>query len=261
MHTFGAFIPGLVSITFRALSPGDIIALVKKAELRSIEWGADVHVKPGDLATAGEVGARTRDAGLMVSSYGSYYHAGADRPDSFFAILDSAVALGAPRIRVWSGRVDAAKASDYYRARVVEDLCRICATAAERNIRVAVEFHGGTLSCAAASARTLLDSVPGIDSYWQVRVGATPEEALADIAALSPSICHAHVFHWRSIPDRLPLADGSAAWQRYLQALSAQDSVVHAQLEYVKNDDPEQFLADAAALRGWLSRVPAYPTI
>jgi sugar phosphate isomerase/epimerase len=254
MNVFGQFIPGLVSITFRPLSTADIIALVKKAGLSSIEWGADVHVKPGDLATAAEVGARTRDAGLVVSSYGSYYHAGSDQPDDFAAILESAAALGAPRIRVWSGRVDAADASEHYRARVVEDLRRICAMSAQRHIRVAMEFHGGTLSSTAVSARAILDAVPELDAYWQVRVGATPDEALADIAALSPSICHAHVFQWSSIPERLPLADGATHWPRYLQALSAQGSVVHAQIEYVKNDSPEQLLADAAILRDWLAQ-------
>jgi 3-dehydroshikimate dehydratase len=253
MNTTHPLIPGLVSITFRTLTPAEIIALVRKAGLRSIEWGADIHVKPGERATAKEVGERTREAGLQVASYGSYYHAGSDDPAAFDPILDGAVALGAPRIRVWSGRVDAAQATESHRQRVVEDLRRIVALAGARDIRIAAEFHSGTLSSTAESARGLLAAVPGLDSYWQVRVGAAPEEALADIALLAPGLCHAHVFHWQSIPERLPLADGAPTWRRYVQALAAVGRPLHVQIEYVKDDQPAQFLADAAALLDWLA--------
>jgi hypothetical protein len=40
---------GLVSITFRQLSPPAIIDLVRQAGLEGIEWGGDVHVPHGDL--------------------------------------------------------------------------------------------------------------------------------------------------------------------------------------------------------------------
>jgi 3-dehydroshikimate dehydratase len=261
MQQNGQLIPGLVSITFRALTPEAIIALVQEAGLVSIEWGADVHVTPGDITTATTVGARTREAGLVVSSYGSYYHAGSDDPDAFAPILQSAVALGAPRIRVWTGRMDAADATPAHRHHVVDDLRRIVALAARHGIRIAAEFHSGTLSSTADSACAVLKDVPGLDSYWQVRVGATPAEALADLAVLAPYICHAHVFHWRSIPDRLPLCDGADAWSRYLRELALRKDPTHVQLEYVAGDRPDQFLADAATLRYWVSTGPACPSI
>ena len=46
--TGGMLTAGLVSVTFRKLSVGEILAGVKKAELGSIEWGGDVHVPQGD---------------------------------------------------------------------------------------------------------------------------------------------------------------------------------------------------------------------
>jgi hypothetical protein len=59
MNRPGQLIPGLVSITFRALPPADIIRLTAECGLQAIEWGADVHVPPGDLAGARRVGAET----------------------------------------------------------------------------------------------------------------------------------------------------------------------------------------------------------
>src|ERR1700761_6585245 len=96
--------PGLVSITFRKLSPEEVIALCVEAEVRCIEWGGDVHVPPGDVARAREVGHLTREAGLEVAAYGSYYRLGPNEPGSFEAVMASAAALGAPTIRGWAGR-------------------------------------------------------------------------------------------------------------------------------------------------------------
>lgn len=249
-------VPGLVSITFRALGPEAIIELVQRAGLRAIEWGADVHVPPTDVGRARAVGLRTREAGLAVSSYGSYYKAGRD-PHSFAAILQSAVALGAPRIRVWAGEFDAEKADAAQRAETERDLQRIVNMAAGEGIRVAVEFHGGTLTSNAASAVELLRAVEGLETYWQPRVGATPASVLADMQALAPNLCHAHVFQWDACAARYPLSDGAACWPRYLAALSQLDRPLHVQLEYVKDDRPEQLVEDAATLMGWIAKQSA----
>ncbi len=40
--------PGLVSVTYRALPPAEIIALTAAAGLKGIEWAGDVHVPPND---------------------------------------------------------------------------------------------------------------------------------------------------------------------------------------------------------------------
>ena len=53
-------LPGLVSITFRALAPREIVDLAARARLAGIEWGGDIHVPHGDLQRAGEAGRMTR---------------------------------------------------------------------------------------------------------------------------------------------------------------------------------------------------------
>lgn len=80
----------------------ELIAACRRAGLQGIEWGGDVHVPHGNLEVAREVAARTREAGLEIPSYGSYYRVGRDESAqvSFARVLDTAVVLQTPLIRV-----------------------------------------------------------------------------------------------------------------------------------------------------------------
>ena len=46
---------GLCSVTFRSLPPREVVRVAAEANLDGIEWGADVHVPVGELATAEDV--------------------------------------------------------------------------------------------------------------------------------------------------------------------------------------------------------------
>ena len=114
---------GLCSVTFRNLFPEQVAELVAQAGLDGIEWGGDVHVPTSDLAHAGKVQRLTHEHGLRVASYGSYYRlvASEEGKQPFEWTLETAVALGAPEIRVWAGAVRSAEASAPYRRRVEEE--------------------------------------------------------------------------------------------------------------------------------------------
>jgi 3-dehydroshikimate dehydratase len=256
--------PGLVSITFRQLSPPAIVALAAQAGLEAIEWGGDVHVPHGDVDQARAVRRMTEEAGLQVAAYGSYYRVGHDEPCPFASVLDTAVALGAPLIRVWAGKQGSDTADDTYRARVVSDSRQIAELAAAAGLDVAYEFHGGTLTDTGASARMLLEAVahPHLGTYWQPPVWATVEQGLETLEAILPWLRHVHVFSWRRSgagqgTTRLPLAEGEAAWMRYLPVAASTGRECYAELEFVQDDAPESLLRDAATLAGWLSRVNA----
>jgi hypothetical protein len=51
---------------------------------------------------------------------------------------------------------------------------------------------------------------------------------------------------------REPLEYGASCWEAYLALASQAQGDRYALLEFVRDDSPEQLLADAAALRGWL---------
>jgi len=235
-------ITGLVSVTFRQLSPAEIVALVVDAGLASIEWGGDVHVPLGDLSAAREVADRCAGNGIGIEAYGSYYRADGD----FRPVLDTALALGAPRIRVWAGQHGSATEPD--RAAVVDDLRAAAALAAADGVEIAVEYHANTLTDTLDSALDLFREVPALRPYWQPPVGSTTADALAAVPALDPVAVH--VFSWADDGARLPLAAREPLWRPVLAALPADR---HALLEFVRDDAPSAFAEDAATLRRWLS--------
>jgi hypothetical protein len=238
-------VPGLVSVTFRQLTPEDVVALAVEHGIAAIEWGGDVHVPTGDLAVAKEVAGRCADAGVAVEAYGSYYRASGD----FGPVLDTALALRAPRIRVWAGERGSVEETD--RAAVVDDLRRVADVAAGEGVELAVEYHANTLTDTLPSALDLFAEVPALRPYWQPPVGSGLDDALAAVPALSPVA--AHVFSWDETGGRLPLAARAGLWQPVLAELAALPGTRHALLEFVRDDDPAAFAEDAATLRGWLA--------
>jgi len=246
--------PGMVSVTFRKLSARQIVSWSAKAKLACIEWGGDVHVPPGESETARQVAAMTRDAGLVVASYGSYYRLGQEAPESFARVLETALALGAPIIRVWAGRLGSDKADATHRRQVADDGRRIAEMAQPAGVRIATEWHGNTLTDTAESAKALLDAVghPAFRTYWQMNKPMTLEGHLDDLEAALPRLVGLHVsYDDPQTGQRRPLADGAAYW-RPLLAKAAPAGDLPAMLEFVLNDDPSQMVHDASALREWL---------
>jgi len=236
-----SIVPGLVSVTFRQLSVPEIVTLVAKAGLRAVEWGGDVHVP--DEAAARETAARCADAGIEVSAFGSYYRAGAG--GSFDDVLRTAVALGAPRIRIWAGERGSAVEPD--RAAVVADIARVAALAASEGVTVCLEYHANTLTDTLESTVDILAEVPAVRPYWQPPIGSSAADALTAVETLRPVT--AHVFSWTDTGERLPLADRESLWLPVLAAMRSG----HALLEFVRDDDPAAFAEDAATLSRWLS--------
>ena len=254
-------LPGLVSITFRQLSPHEIVEWVVRAGLDAIEWGGDVHVPHGDLARAAAVAAMTADAGLAACAYGSYYRVGHDEPVAFETVLETAEALGAPLIRVWAGKKGSADADEDDRRRVVEESVRIAELAERAGMTVAYEYHGHTLTDTVASARRLLDAVvaENVQTFWQPPRGGSPADRMAGLRDVLDRLANLHVFHWDGVTgERLPLAAGRADWLAWLGIAAATGRGHYALLEFVRGDDPEAFLEDAAVLKDMVSQLK-YP--
>lgn len=252
----GMILPGLVSVTFRQLSPAEIVGLVRQAGPAGIEWGGDIHVPHGDLARARAVRALTTGAGLAVAAYGSYYKAAhsEDQGLPFARVLETAVTLGAPVIRVWAGPAGSAETPAATRARVVADLDRVAGLAAAAGVQVAAEFHGGTLTDTNESAARLLAEVPhpNFRAYWQPSVNYDDPACLAGIDLIGPRLSHVHVFHWETVRNRRPLAEGADRWAKFLRRIAAAPGDRYALLEFVEADAPASFLRDAATLTAWL---------
>lgn len=244
---------GLVSVTFRKLSPSEIIELVGQAGLEGIEWGGDVHVPAGDLDTARLVGEETRAAGLEVLSYGSYYRLSED-PDSLDAVLETAVALGTGHVRVWAGAEGSHEADEGYFEAVAADFARAAGKAEALGLRISTEFHEGTLTDTPESALRVLRLAgrSDIGTYWQPGPHAAPETADATLQPVIDWVTNVHVFT-RAGYTWYPLRDGYAMWQRVFAKLAATGRRHAAMIEFVASASPEQFLEDAETLRELLA--------
>jgi sugar phosphate isomerase/epimerase len=248
---------GLVSITFRSLSAAEVLRLAAEAGLEGIEWGGDVHVPHGDIAAARGVRRLTQNAGLAVAAYGSYWRAGEAEAGPVEAVLDTAAELATPLVRVWAGKRGSAQADDAYRAAVVADCRRAAELAAVRGQTVVCEWHGGTLTDTPASALELLRAVghASFRTYWQPPRCTSAEACLAGLTAARKHLAGLHVFSWHlRTAERMALDEAELPWRRYL-SLAAGAGDMFALLEFVRNDDPQAFLRDAATLKRWLAAV------
>ena len=239
---------GLVSVTFRKLPVPQIVELVVKAGLAGIEWGGDVHVPHGDLARARETRRLTVESGLRVLSYGSYYRVGHGDQVPFGSVLETAVELEAPTVRVWAGRLGSVDADAEYRNRAVADSLRICDLAQAAGIQIAYEYHGGTLTDTHSSATALLMDVghQNLGTYWQVSA-ATVEANLESLNAVLGWLRNVHVPHLRR-DQQNTLEAGSANWNRYLDRITRTGRDHAVMIEFVRDDLPQAFLTDAEIL-------------
>ena len=247
--------PGIVSVTFRALSIESLAAEASACGLRSVEWGADVHVPVGSWDAVDAALA----TGLDVAAYGSYYWAGHDDPSSFDAVAATAARLGAPTIRIWAGKVGSAEADAEERARVATAVRAAASQAAAAGMTVSLEFHADTLTDTAESAVALLDAVdhPSALTYWQPPNGADDDTALAGLRAVSERLSNVHVFSWWPMHERLPLTGREPLWREALAVVAALPGERHAMLEFVADDDPSVLAADASTLHRLIAEAGA----
>jgi sugar phosphate isomerase/epimerase len=241
---------GLTSVTFRDFAPEKIISLAKSAGLQGIEWGGDVHVPPAEKdgaenPVAAAAGEMTNAAGLKVLSYGSYYKlcAGHD----FAPVLAAALTLGAPLIRIWAGTAASAAADEDYYRKAAGELRDICLAAADAGINIGLEYHRGTLTDTAESAKklVLLTDQKNLRLYWQPNPDLSVTEHRREITLLLPWIAQVHVFYWKKGNIRRPLAEGEAIWKDYINLLGTDKNYI---MEFVQDNREENFLADAPVL-------------
>ncbi len=246
---------GLVSITFRKLKAEAIVELVAESGQQCIEWGGDLHCLHGDLAVAEHVREITAAASLRVSAYGSYYRLGAEHDFQFSDVVSSARALGAPIIRVWPGNKSSSQADDAYRQLVVDDALRCAELAAAENINISYEFHSNTLTDTNQSAAELLaaTSRPNIGTFWQPPNGQDTAYRLAGLKHVLGLVSNVHCFSWDAETNRLALDAGVEGWTLFLAELAGSGRNHDVLLEFVAEDDPDNFRQDAAVLNKWLS--------
>jgi 3-dehydroshikimate dehydratase len=240
--------PGLTSITFRQLTIEEIVRVTAESGLAGIEWGGDIHVPPGDPERARFARQTTETAGLEVSSYGSYMRLG--RGDDFQPVLDSAIELGAPTIRIWAGEKGSNESSPEQFEAIAAEARLVGHRAAAAGIAIGLELHCGTLTDTVDSALRLIRRIdhPNVRLYWQPYNGATMDSALAALERLLPHVSNIHVFHWLPTGERRFLHEGKREWNAYFKKIHTLKGDRWALIEFTFGDAIESLRSDADAL-------------
>ncbi|MBE6819687.1 MAG: sugar phosphate isomerase/epimerase [Ruminococcaceae bacterium] len=136
---------GFTSTSFRQIkSIEKIVKIASDSGADCIEWGGDIHIK--DIPTAKRAKKLCDDAGIIITSYGSYYRVGSKNADKWKKICEIASAMGAKSIRVWLGSCDSEITGEETYNLLVEDGKAICSAAAEYNLVVCPECHDNTFN-------------------------------------------------------------------------------------------------------------------
>lgn len=240
---------GLVSISFRKKSVGEIIEASLSAGITAIEWGGDVHVPHGDTETAARTAKLCAGAGIALPEYGSYYYLN-ESPETFADVAASARALGTPLIRIWGGKKssDALKTEDY--AALVADARRVCDMAPERIL--CLECHKNSVTDEYHTALRFLEDVDreNLKMFWQPNQFRDLSYNLDALRALLPHIRGVHVFSWDR-EQMYPLERGGDAWRQYLPLLK-QAGVRNYMLEFMHDHRIESLPETANTLKTWL---------
>jgi len=239
---------GLVSISFRNLSPAEIIEASKKAGLDGIEWGGDVHVPTGNVDIARQVQKLTAEAGLKVFAYGSYYCVGCteDFQSGFSKVLDSAIQLDAPIIRIWAFNKGSADVSEQEFVRLVQESRFIADMASKYGINLSFECHGGTYTDDYHAALRLIKEIDreNVAMLWQPNQSQSETYNLEAAKALNSVTTNIHTFHWDE-KRRYPLAEGKQIWLKYISCFQ-EPALPHAFLLEFMHDDSIDSLPEAA---------------
>jgi hypothetical protein len=117
---------GLSSSALLTLSAHDLIAAAVGAGVDAIEWAGDFHVQQGDAAAVSGLMMETLRAGLTTASYAPLYRAlpGGELGLRFESVLETALRLQAPIVRIFLGGVSSVCREGEGRARLAAEARR-----------------------------------------------------------------------------------------------------------------------------------------
>lgn len=238
---------GLVSVSFRALSPAEIIKEVKKAGLSCIEWGSDIHAPCDDSVKLGEIAELQKKNGIFCCSYGTYFRLGSDDTEELIKYINAAGILGTDILRLWCGN----KPADEYtreEEKALFDECRKAAAIAEKNgVILCMECHNGTYTHYKEGAIRLMKEInsPNFRMYWQPNQFVSVEENKKYARLLSSFTKNIHIFNWTE-KERFPLSGAAPLWKEYLSYFNGSQTLL---LEFMPDDSIASLMTEAETLK------------
>lgn len=242
------FKPGLVSISFRSLTPSQVLARMQESGLHDVEWGSDVHAPCDDAQGLAQLAAMQAETGVTCCSYGTYYRLGDEAPEAIIPYIRAAKTLGTRILRVWCGSKSYADFTPTETQALFASAREVARIAQEMDVVICLECHGRTFTEELPGALAIMQAVdsPHFRMYWQPNQHKPHAVNIAYAKAIAPYTTHVHVFH-REAHNKYPLAQGMAKWLDYLTYFTAEDH--HLLLEFMPDGRPESLEEETRALR------------
>lgn len=238
---------GLVSVTFRQLSPEEIIALMKENDIFVVEWGSDVHAPQNDIKKLEQIAELQKEYGIKCSSYGTYFRVGTTPIEELESYIKAAKILGTDVLRIWCGDKDSEDYSDEEKQMLFEECKKLSLIAEQNEVILGLECHGWTYTNRLSSALEIMEAVnsESFKMYWQPNQFRTYEENLEYAEKIAKYTVNIHVFNWDG-EDKFPLIEAKTKWQEYLKKFSGNENLL---LEFMPDGKPESLTTEYAALK------------
>ena len=241
---------GLCSVTFRKKSIEEVVSIARNADIGYIEWGGDVHVKT--LEDARKAKSLCDEAGIEVSSYGSYVNSANFDESKWEETCKIAKELGAQSVRIWLGRKNSEETSEDEYNLLLKNTKRMCEIAADYKLIVCPECHDHTFNNDTDAFFKIRKDIntDNFKTYFQSRYFRM-EYDLDRIDRTYPYIKDVHISyrdlkreqHFRKKdPDYL---------DSLLQKLKSKSFEGIVMIEFVRYNSENQLLKDAEKLRSY----------
>lgn len=242
---------GMCSVTLRELPWLKVLEVATTAKLSVLEWGADIHAPLGNVPLLAEIRSACEQNQIRIGSYGSYWRAGESTDENILELIQSAEALGAPRIRIWAGTKSSVETSSNEVETMIASTIKLADLAAQYNIEIAFEFHENTFTDTPESALDLIRRInkTNVKLYWQPPNNYSDEKVIESLSKMINEVSAIHVFSWWPNQERHPLEFRSEMWKEILRVIQNQGRVLDLLLEFVPDNDPNLVISDAEFLR------------
>ena len=246
------FKTAVASVSFRPYKAEEIIKASKESGIDAIEWGSDIHAPVNDTEALKKIRDLSKDFGVGVSSYGSYYRLGKDDPKDIKAYINAAGILGTDCIRIWCAEKASVEIGNTELKKLISDGKAVSRIAKENNITLCLECHPFTLTDDYKASLNFIEAVdsPNLKMYWQPNQFKSEKYNLLSAKALAPVTENLHVFHWDSEYKKYPLCEGTYIWEKYLSFFKEKDH--NLILEFMHDDRLKTLKSTAETLREFI---------
>lgn len=238
------FKSGLCSISFRDLTPTEIIENMKEVGLSYIEWGSDVHAP---IEKAEEISILQKQHNIVCCSYGTYFVLGDTPLSELEKYIGAAKILETDILRLWCGTKNSEDYTEFEKTQLFEE-CKSAAKIAEQyGVVLCMECHNNTYTNSKESALELMKAINNdcFKMYWQPNQFKSENENYEYARLLSQYVVNIHIFNWEE-QNRYPLSEAKITWQRYLTCFDRNQMLL---LEFMPDDKIESLSSETEALK------------